>query len=327
MILAGDIGGTKTILAVFEGPGRAKPILLETYASREHASFSQIVEAFVAKHHPKVELACVGVAGPVKHDRCETTNLPWVVEAHALAADLGIERAWLLNDLEALAHGIAVLRPEDLVELNPGAPDAQGNRAVIAAGTGLGEGGLYWDGKAHQPFASEGGHADFAPHDELETDLLRFLLEETDHVSWERLVSGMGLANLYRFLRETGREEEPAWLAEAMRAGDPPQLISQFAREGRSRLCQRTLDVFVSLYGAEAGNLALKVMSTGGLYVGGGIAPKNLDKMRDGTFMKAFAAKGRMRPLLEAMPVRIILTDDTGLLGAAHCAGLRAGRA
>ncbi len=226
--------------------------------------------------------------------------------------------------LESFDRGLV---PEDLVELNPGAPDAQGNRAVIAAGTGLGEGGLYWDGKAHHPFAAEGGHADFAPHDELEMDLLRFLLEETEHVSWERLVSGMGLGNIYRFLRETGREEEPAWLAEAMREGDPGPLISKFAREGRSRLCERTLDVFVSLYGAEAGNLALKVMSSGGLYVGGGIAPKNLDKMRDGTFVKAFLAKGRMRPLLEAMPVRMILTDDTGLLGAAHCAALRAGRA
>jgi glucokinase len=325
MILAGDIGGTKTILAALERGALTTCAILETYPSQTHATFAEILELFLQKHRPRIELACVGVAGPVKQNRCEATNLPWVVDGAELAAQLDIAHAWLLNDLEAFAYGTLVLRPEDTCELSRGASGAQGNRAVIAAGTGLGEAALYWDGKAHHPFATEGGHADFGPRDELEMDLLRFLLKEHSRISWERVVSGMGLANIYRFFRDTGREEEPAWLAEEMKAGDPGRVISRHAQDTRSRLCARTLDLFVSLYGAEAGNLALKTMASGGLYVGGGIAPKNLDRMKEGSFMKAFLDKGRMRPLLQAMPVRIILNDQTGLIGAAHCAALRAG--
>ena len=322
MILAGDIGGTKTILALFETePGRG-PSVLETYRSREHPSFLEVVSAFVARHHPRIDLACVGAAGPIKKNRCEATNLPWVVDGAEIAAQLSLAQVVLLNDLEAFAHGVAVLGADDVLELNAGAPGAAGNRAVIAAGTGLGEAGLFWDGAAYRPFASEGGHADFAPHDELEMDLLRFLLKEHGRISWERLVSGMGLVNIYRFLRDTGRESEPAWLAVALAQGDPGQVISESA--GRSTLCARTLELFVKLYGAEAGDLALKVMATGGVYVGGGIAPKNVEWMQGGAFLRAFTAKGRMRPLMEAMPVRLILNDQTGLLGAAHCARLRA---
>ncbi len=322
MILAGDIGGTKTILALFEPDRLTTPVAEETFPSRAHASFDEIVEAFVSRHRPQVSLAGVGVAGPVKNGRCEATNLPWVVDSRDLARDLGIARAFLLNDLEAYAHGISLLRPDDVLELNAGAPGAQGNRAVIAAGTGLGEAGLFWDGTTWHPFGSEGGHADFAPRDELEIDLLRFLLREHDRVSWERLVSGLGIVNVYRFFKETGREEEPAWLAEAMRAGDPGALISAHAQDGRSRLCARTLELFMALYGAEAGDLALKVMARGGVYVGGGIAPKNLDAMRAGGFMARFTSKGRMTAILEAMPVRVILNQRTGLLGAAHGAML-----
>jgi len=322
MILAGDVGGTKTILAAFE-PDRRQPVLEETYSSRDHASLDQILESFLARHRPRVERACLGIAGPVKHGRSTATNLPWVADATALARKLGIATAYLINDLEANAWGIGALGPEDFATLNPGVPGASGNAAIIAAGTGCGEAGLYWDGRAHHPFATEGGHTDFAPRDELEMELLRYLLARHERVSYERLVSGPGLVNIYQFLRDTKHGEEPPWLAEALARDDDGLVISTAAREGTSPLCEQALDVFMSIYGAEAGNLALKVMSTAGLYLGGGIAPKNLWKIQDGTFTKAFMAKGRMRPILEAMPVRVILNQRAALLGAARCAALR----
>jgi glucokinase len=323
MILAGDVGGTKTILAAFEAD-RREPVLLESYPSRDHASLDTILEAFLDRHRPRVERACLGIAGPVKGARSQATNLPWVVDAAALRRKLGVRDAYLINDLEATAWGIPSLGPEDFETLQEGDPGASGNAAVIAAGTGCGEAGLHWDGQAHRPFATEGGHTDFAPRDALEMDLLRHLLARHQRVSVERLVSGPGLVTIYSFLRDTGRGEEPLWLAEALSGQDPGHVISEAAREGRSPLCELALDVFMSLYGAEAGNLALKMMSSGGLYLGGGIAPKNLWKIGDGTFMKAFLAKGRMRPILEAMPVRVILNQRTALLGAARCAALGA---
>jgi glucokinase len=325
MILAGDVGGTKTTLALFDRADPHTPVVAQTYPSREHAAFSQVITAFVTQHPAPIELACVGIAGPVKDNHCRTTNLPWSIDGGALATSLGIGQAWLLNDLEAFAHGVAVLDPDDVVELQAGAPDARGNRAIIAAGTGLGEAGLFWDGKAHHPFSSEGGHADFGPHDELQIELLRFLLAHHPRVSWETVVSGMGIVNIYRFLKETGREEEPAWLADAMRRGDPGAVISKHGRERTNALCSRTLDLFATLYGAEAGNLALKVMATGGLYVAGGVARKNPDVMRSRAFLEAFSSKGPMRPVLEAVPVRMIVNDQTALIGAARCAVLRAG--
>ncbi len=323
MILAGDIGGTKTNLACFEVEGmRLKPVVEGTFSSREHASLDEIVRQFVLAHTLRVEYACFGVAGPVRHGRCEATNLAWVVDARQLASELGIERVTLMNDLEANAYGVAALEPKDFVLLNEGAPDAEGNAAVIAAGTGLGEAGLYWDGTQHRAFACEGGHADFAPRNALEMELLRYLLTQFQHISYERVLSGPGLHNIYKFLRDTGRGEEAAWLTEEMHAHDPSAAISRAALGGRCALCVQALDLFVSLYGAEAANLALKVMAVGGVFVGGGIAPKIVAKLRDGTFMKAFTAKGRLKPLLEAMPVRVILNDKTALLGAARCAYL-----
>lgn len=318
MILAGDVGGTKTYLAFFQAGGkRLKPVVEGMFPSREHAGLAEIVHQFVSAHGLRVERACFGVAGPIKHGRCEATNLAWVVDARQLASELGIETVGLMNDLEANAYGIAALEAEDFLVLNGGARDAEGNAAVIAAGTGLGEAGLYWDGQQHRPFACEGGHADFAPRNALEVELLRYLLTRFEHVSWERVLSGRGLHNIYLFLRDTGRGTEPAWLTEEMRQRDPAAAISQAALEGRCALCLQALELFVSLYGAEAGNLALKVMATGGVYVGGGIAPKIIDKLKDGTFMEAFTAKGRLKPLLEAIPVGVILNDKTALHGAA----------
>jgi glucokinase len=325
MILAGDVGGTKTTLAIFdEVDQRLVELEKERFPSQAHKGLDAIVGTFMAGRQRKVQWACFGVAGPVKDGRSKTTNLPWVVDARALADNLGLQTVELINDLEANAYGIGVLGSEDFAFLNEGSSDAVGNAAIIAAGTGLGEAGIYWDGRHHHPFACEGGHTDFAPRNETEVELLRFLLNRFDRVSYERILSGPGLFSIYQFLRDTGKEEEPLWLKEEISQGDPGAAISRAALSQESELCIRALDLFVSLYGAEAGNLALKVLAGGGLFVGGGIAPKIIEKLGDGTFMEAFLAKGRMRPLLEAMPVRVVLNEQTALLGAAHCARLRA---
>jgi len=244
------------------------------------------------------------------------------VDARLVARELGLQAVGLINDLEANAYGIAALEPNDFDVLNAGAPDAEGNQAIISAGTGLGEAGLTWDGTQHRPFATEGGHSDLAPRNHLEMELLGYLLKQFQRVSYERVVSGPGLLNIYRFLRDTGRGEEPAWLAEKMRDQDPGAVVSQAAFDGKSDLCVQALDLFVSLYGAEAGNLALKLLATGGVYLGGGIAPKIISKLQDPIFLNAFTAKGRLKPLLQAMPVRVILNDRTALLGAARCAAM-----
>lgn len=325
MILAGDVGGTNTRIAYFSRDELRKPLFLETFRSREHAGLGEIVRIFLSRREVKVSFACAGVAGPVRDGRCEATNLPWVVDAREIASSLGLDRAWVINDLEANAYGIASLGPEDFCTLSEGAPNAQGNAAVVSAGTGLGEAGIYWDGTRHHPFACEGGHTNFAPSCELEDELLRWLRKDLAHVSWERVVSGPGLANVYRFLRDTGRGPEPPELADEMANGDPGAVISKHALAGDSPLCVQALDLFVRLYGAEAGNAALKFMSTGGVYLGGGIAPRNQAKMKDGSFMKGFLEKGRMRPLLEAMPVRILLNQYTALLGSARYAASQGG--
>jgi glucokinase len=277
----------------------------------------------MSSHHLPVDVACFGIAGPVKDGRSETVNLAWVVDARHLAHRLHIDTVELLNDLEACAYGLAMLAAEDFVLLNPGAPGASGNAAVIAAGTGLGEAGLYWDGPRHHPFACEGGHSSFAPTDSLQMELLGFLLQEFDHVSWERVLSGPGIYNIYRFLRDTGRGDEPAWLGHKMQQQDPAAVISQAALAGTSSLCGQALDLFVSLYGAEAGNVALKIMATAGVYVGGGIAPKIIQKLTDAAFMQAFVAKGRLKPLLQEIPMRIFMNDKAALLGAARFAMLK----
>jgi glucokinase len=273
-----------------------------------------------------VEHAAFGVAGPVIGDRADTPNLPWEVDAGDLARALRGARAWLINDLEANTYGLAALGPADLVVLNSGDPTAAGNIAVISAGTGLGEAGAYWDGARHHPFAGEGGHADFAPQDELEAELLLHLRQKLGgRVSWERVVSGPGLYAIYEFLRDTGRGVEPLWLRDALQQEDPSAAVSEAGLSGASELCVKALDLFVAFYGAEAGNLALKFKATGGVYVGGGIAPRIIERLKDRIFMDAFVDKGRLRSMLERIPVRVILNDDAALLGAARYAALRAG--
>jgi glucokinase len=323
MILAGDIGGTNTRLAFFEGtPEHLNPVAIEVFPSRDHKGLAEIARIFLEKHNQQARAAVFGIAGAVVDGRVEATNLPWVVDSRNLASELGIDRVELINDLLANAHGIALLDDSDFVVLNPGSPSPTGNRALISAGTGLGEAGLLAHADGYEPFPSEGGHADFAPRNELEIELLRYLIDRFEHVSYERVLSGPGLYNTYQFLRDTGRGEEPSWLAEKMTHGDPSAAIATSALEGTSDICVQALDIFVSVYGAEGGNLALKVVATAGMFVGGGIAPKIIRKLSSSTFIKAFTAKGRMSHLLKDIPVRVITNDKTALLGAGRVAAL-----
>lgn len=315
--LAGDIGGTKTRLATVEVADTRVHVLRETsYPSRDYATFQELLGNFLADTEIPAH-AAFGVAGPVQGRVVQTTNLPWRLDADELRRQFGLACCTLLNDLEATAYGLPALGADDLLTLQAGAPDAVGNAAVIAAGTGLGEAGLFWDGQCHWPFATEGGHASFSPSDELEMTFFLYLQQQFGHVSWERVVSGMGLLSLHQFLCLHGRAETPQWLSDEMRNGDAAAAITNAALSGRDETCVETLHRFVRLYGAEAGNLALKIMSRGGLYLGGGIAPKILPLLQDGAFLDAFLNKGRMRPLLEAMPVKVILNDRAALLGSA----------
>lgn len=326
LLLAGDIGGTSTRLGLFEvADGRPRAVVRERYASREHPGLDAIVREFRRQHGQPIVAACFGVAGPVVGGHVATPNLSWDVDASVVARALGQPQVGLINDLEANAHGIFTLEDQDLVVLNAGAAGAGGNIAVISAGTGLGEAGMYWDGAQHHPFAGEGGHAGYAPQTDLELDLLRYLRGKFGaHVSWERVLSGPGLLNIYEFLRDTGRGPEPEWLAAAIRGGDGPAVVSRAALDGKSELAAQALDLFVTAYGSEAANLALKLMASGGVYLGGGIAPQIVERLRGPAFMQAFTAKGRLGPLLATMPVRVIMNEDTALLGAARCAALRA---
>ena len=321
MILAGDVGGTNARMAFFDViDGHFRLVSASVFPSREYAGLDQIVSRFVADSNLRPDVACFGVAGPVRNGRVEASNLPWVIESKRLADELKLDKAVLINDLEANAWGIAALDPKDVVALNQVKGTPVGNQAVISAGTGLGEAGMYWDGSRHHIFASEGGHTDFAPRDELEIDLFRYLSGRFGHVSCERIVSGPGLVNVFHFLRDSGRGNEPQWLTDEMSHSDPAAAISRAALSGKCGLCEQALDLFVSVFAAEAGNLALKLMATGGVYLGGGIAPKMLSKLSGPLFMRAFLDKGRMQPLLESIPVMVITNDKAALMGAARCA-------
>jgi glucokinase len=325
MILAGDIGGTSTRLAFFtvEG-GRINLVVEKVYPSRAHKSLDEIVVAFVSHHRLAIEHACFGIAGPVQHGRVETPNLAWVVDQETLTRELRIPYAWLINDLLANTYGMLTLEEREFAVLNAGAQNAVGNAAVISAGTGLGEAGAYWDGKRYHPFACEGGHSDFAPRNELEIDLLRYLIGKFGHASVERVVSGPGLRNIFDFLRKTRRGEAPDWLLAEMEEKDPSAAIAQAALDGKSELCVKALDIFISCFGAEAGNLALQMLATGGVFIGGGVAPKIIEKLREQAFIDAFTQKGRFTHLLESIPVRVILNDKAALFGAARYAAFQA---
>ena len=321
MILAGDIGGTNTRLAFYEfANGNFRLVTSMVFPSREYSSLDEIAVQFVAKSNIHPDVACFGIAGPVRDGRVETSNLPWIVESRKISSELKIKKTVLINDLEANAWGIAALGPQDVFSLNQVKEIPVGNQAVIAAGTGLGEAGMYWDGTQYHIFACEGGHADFAPRDDLESDLFHYLRGRYGRVSYERVLSGPGLVNIFNFLRDTDRGAVPKWLADEMLKSDPAAAISRAAMESKCPLSVQALDLFVSIYGAEAGNLALKLMATGGVYLGGGIAPKVLSKLSGPLFMQAFTAKGRMQSLLESIPVKVIINENAALLGAARCA-------
>jgi glucokinase len=320
MILAGEIGATRTRLAAFETSGNKLQCVVEkTYMSQDHAGLSEIIAAFIKTEGIPVHSACFGVAGPVRGGRSKISNLPWTIDSRELATQLKLNSVGLINDLEAYAYGIDALESKDFITLSEGSEDAEGNRAVISARTGLGVAGLYWDGFRHHPFACEGGHTDFAPRNTLETELLAYLQKKYGRISCERILSGPGIKNIYDFLRDTKKADEPAWLKQQMSAAhDAPALISQLALENKAPICDWTLSIFVSIYGAETGNCALNFMSTGGIFIGGSIAAKIVPKMKDPAFMHSLLDKGRMEPLLREMPVKIVLNDDSGMIGAAR---------
>ena len=332
-VLAGDIGGTNSRLALYavaEGPAGAiqpalTPIRSATFPSREHRGLEEVVARFLGADQAPVAAAAFGIAGPVVDDAVVTTNLPWHIRGAALRERLGTPHVRLMNDLEATAYGALVLAPDQLLVLNPGVARA-GNRAVIAAGTGLGQALLFWDGARYHPVATEGGHTDFAPRDEVEHDLLRFLERKYDgHVSYERCVSGHGLVNIFQFLDEHCHLPVADATRRRLAHEDPAAVIGELGTSGACPTAVAAVERFVSIYGAQAGNLALTVMATGGVYVGGGIVNKLLPAMTSGAFVQAFMAKARYARLMTEIPVWVIRDPDTGLHGAASVAASLAG--
>ncbi len=327
MILAGDVGGTKVHLALYNfDHGQLVHVRDERFPAHEFSGLQEIVQRFLAESStPEITAACFGVPGPVRGGRLRLTNLPWILDSRELSAGLNITHLFLINDLEANGYGIPELTPDQIYTLNAGDLSAVGNRALVSAGTGLGEGVLLWNGKTHVPIASEGGHCDFAARNPLEIELLTWLIQKYNgRVSFERVVSGQGLTNIYTFLRDQKHLEEPDWLRQRMQAEDPNAVIGEVGEAGNSELCAKSLEMFAAAYGAEAGNMVLKVLATGGMYLGGGIAPKMLKTMRGGAFMQAYTDKGRLSELLIHTPVQIILESRAALMGAAAYAEARA---
>ena len=331
MILAGDVGGTKVHLALYDfDSGNLTRRRDEKFPAAEYSSLDEVVKAFLGKGDEKkdsIVASCFGCPGPVKDGRLKLTNLPWTLDTRDLQHSLGIEHIFLINDLEANGYGIPELAQDRIFVLHQGEAGTVGHRGLLSAGTGLGESVLVWDAKLrrHTPLASEGGHVDFAPRNDREIDLLRYLQRTLKgRISFERVVSGLGIQNVYAFLRDDQKMEEPDWLRKRLESEDPNAVIGTCAEEESAPICVETMNIFAAAYGAKAGNLGLTLLATGGVYLGGGIAPKVLKLMQNGRFSEAFLDKGRMRPILEAMPVRIILDDTCALLGAAGYAEIRA---
>jgi glucokinase len=321
MVLAGDIGGTKTNLGVFlEGKRRPLVRVFETYSSTQVPNLEYIIDLFLEKHQVSIASACFGIAGPVKNGRCKITNLPWDVSERKLKNRFGWGRVSLINDLTATAYAIPILTKKELFSLNQGKTAKGENLGLIAPGTGLGMALLVWRDGQYIPVPSEGGHSDFAPNDETEMALWQYLHRRVGHVSAERVLSGPGLFIIYCWLKYTGQGTEPAWLAEKMNGDDPSKVISEAALVQKEPLCVKTLDLFVSIFGAVAGNLALTGLTNGGIYLGGGISPRILPNLEEDIFMKAFTDKGRFKELLKQIPVQVITNDKAALLGAAQCA-------
>ena len=324
MYLVGDIGGTKTNIAILELSGKKfKTVFEKSFLSKEHDSLRTIVKkVFDEEVRNKYEIshACFGVAGPVKNGKCDATNLPWLVNSKKIAEVLNIDSSsvFLLNDLEAAAYGIECLEENDICYLNKGVPQKGGTRCLISAGTGLGESIIVWDGKKYKPIPSEGGHSDFAPRNKIEIDLLNYLIDKYGRISYERILSGPGLWNVYNFFKETAYKNTSLWLLDRLKEEDPSAVISDVGMSKKDECSEKALELFVSVYGAEAGNLALKSLSTGGVYIGGGIAPKILEKLKEGGFIQTFTNKGRLSVLVSQMPVMVVLNDKIPLLGCGN---------
>ena len=319
MILAGDVGGTKTLLAIYEADnGAYRCVKKQRYASADYPSFTELLASFLSDVEKlQVTAACIGVAGPIVNGDCITTNLPWVLARQAIGGQLGTQQVWLLNDLEATAWGVLDLPEQQFVELNPDAQKQPGNSAVVAAGTGLGEAIIAWDGTAHHVIATEGGHADFAPNNEQEIALLQFMMKKyPEHVSVERLISGEGLVNIYQFLKTLNYAKALPQTEQQMATRDPAAVIGEFGSEGADILCVDALTLFCRLYGAESGNLALKCLPYAGIYLAGGIGAKILAFLKQGEFMQGFLAKGRYRPILQTLSVKVCTNSEVALLGA-----------
>ena len=320
-ILAGDIGGTKSNIATFRVVG-SELILVrnQRYPSASFAGLNAILRDYLAEDERPILAACLGVPGPVHNGRAKPTNLSWGVDAAEISEEFEIPHVAVLNDLAANAYGIAHLKPADFAIIQKGAPDAAGNRCVVSPGTGLGEAGLFWDGQRYHVWACEGGHTDFGPRSPLEIALLEYLMKQFGHVSSERIVSGLGMENIYKFLRETGRGKELPAVAAEMQGTDPNRVISKYADSGECPMCVQTLEIFVACLGAEAANMALKTMALGGVYLGGGIPSKILHRIQSVGFLHAFNDKGRLSSLMESMPVMVILNDQAALFGAGYFA-------
>jgi len=322
MFLAGDIGGTKTVLALFsEIDGPHRPLVTTRYKSSDYISLDHLVAEFLGENQAKPSVASFGIAGPVRDRKVRVTNLPWDIDGDTLSHTLGGVPVHLINDLEAIAYAIPMLEQDDRVTIREGQRDPVGPVAIIAPGTGLGEAFLIWNGRNYQPLPSEGGHTDFAPATELELELLAYLQPRIGHVSYERVCSGIGIPNLYRFLRDCGKHEEPAWLrAELAKTKDTTPVIVQSGLEQSSEICVATLDLFVGILGSEAGNLVLQILATGGVYLGGGIPARILPKLQEMIFVDAFTRKGRFSELLSRVQVNVIVNPQAALFGAAnHC--------
>jgi glucokinase len=319
MILAGDVGGTKTILALFKAEGgQVECLRKEQFPSASYPTFTELLATFLQHtDYPPITAVCIGVAGIVVDGRCETTNLPWVLSSKEIGEYVNSRNVWLLNDLEATAWGLLDLPEHNVVELNPEAQIQQGNIAVVAAGTGLGEAIIAWNGSSYHVLASEGGHADFAPTTEQEIALLKHLMQEyPDHISCERLISGEGLVNIYQFLKQTGYAPTDPETERQMVERDPAAVIGETGVAGNDPLCVEAVTLFCRLYGAESGNLALKCLPYGGVYLAGGIGAKILPVLRQGEFMRGFLAKGRCRPVMQKLSVKVCTNPEVALMGA-----------
>lgn len=317
LFLVGDIGGTKTLLAIYRVVGKTvECVRQEKFQSRDHASLEEVIDLFLEKE--KIQKACFGIAGPIVDQVCKTTNLPWVVSSKKISSRFKIPKVSLINDLTAHAYGLQGLTKKELVVLNKGKAEKRGNQCFVAAGTGLGEAPIFFDGKSLIPSGSEGGHADFAPRNEREVELFFYLRKQFGHVSYERVLSGRGLIHLYQFLIDQGYYKEKALVKKEGAEGDLAAVITEFGKSGKCPACKEAIRWFCSLYGAEAGNFALKVLAIGGVFIGGGVAPKMIEEMRSGEFMEAFIDKGSFSPLLKKIPVYVVMDANTALKGAVN---------